>query len=580
MNAFGRRQWIAFAVVALVNAAILWSLHDHYWYPSDEGIYAHLAQRLLAGEVLSRDVQSLHPGYINFVNAAAMRVFGPDLLSMRYPLVLAAFIQSCLVFALLARRSVLLAIAASTSVNALGVVQFLNPTAHWYCLSLAVFLIWWLSVTPPGRWWRLLVTGLVIGVVLLFRQLTGVWLAVGALVVILAEQSRPETRDGTWLARAVVALAFGLLALYLVASGGSRPLAKVMVGTWPLLLLAITTARLRVPNRQTLRSAAWMSAGLAVAVAPLGIYLVAHDDIQPWVGDSFGAALRLTDLDYMRNANWLSLAPLLGLLQVLRPTSLTSFVNGLYWFALPLLPIVNGRLAVRAVLRRQTTDAALPVVAAFYALVSLHLEGSMYWYFAVGLSLAGCLWHARAASLRARAVCAAAAFGIAAVALVFHAGQSPSRSASQRLSGVRTWTAATPLCEGLPHATLRIERSDCEPYRRVLELIGAHAPADAAILAVPHDPEMYFLSGRRNPFRFYSTALGIRDDQELADVLTALAAHPPAVVVYRPADKFNNAHSAQIMKLIRQTHVRLDTVGGIDVFVRVDQSGGASDRQK
>jgi hypothetical protein len=290
--------------------------------------------------------------------------------------------------------------------------------------------------------------------------------------------------------------------------------------------------------------------------------------------------LRLTNLDYMRKANWLSLAPVLGLLQMLRFSSTTSFVNGIYWLALPLLPIVNGCLTIRELGRRPAADVTLPVIAAFYALVSLHLEGSMYWYFSVGLSLAACLWHANGAAPRTQWLSALAAGALAVVAMVFHAGQSASRSSSELLNGVRSWTASTPLCDGLPRATLRIESADCDPYRHLVDTIRAHSAPDATILAVPHNPEMYFLSERRNPFRFYSTALGILDDAELAAVLAQLTAHPPAVVTYRPADKFNNAYSAQIMKLVSRTHVRVGTFGGIEVFVRAEESGGAGDRQE
>jgi predicted membrane-bound mannosyltransferase len=128
-------------VAGLLNAALLWTFHDQQWYVVDEGNYAHIAERLLSGEVLHRDVQDLHPGFINFVNTAAFGVFGINLVSLRYPLVAAMFAVSLLVWWLLARRSLLLATVASVSVNALGVVQFLNPTAHWYSLFATVVLV-------------------------------------------------------------------------------------------------------------------------------------------------------------------------------------------------------------------------------------------------------------------------------------------------------------------------------------------------------------------------------------------------------------------------------------------------------
>ena len=44
------RLWLALALVCASNAALLWFFHDRYWYPTDDGFYAHIAERLLSGE--------------------------------------------------------------------------------------------------------------------------------------------------------------------------------------------------------------------------------------------------------------------------------------------------------------------------------------------------------------------------------------------------------------------------------------------------------------------------------------------------------------------------------------------------
>jgi len=557
--------WGIFLAIALANGVLLWSFHDVYWYPSDEGIYAHIADRLLQGEVLSRDVQSLHPGYINFVNAAAMWLFGHDLLSLRYPLALVALLQSCLIFRLFARRSVVLAAAASIAVTAFGTIQFLNPTAHWYCLFLSILLVWWMSV-PVGQSSRLIGAGAIVGCIMLFRQLTGLWMLMALLVGVLWEQSSREARAGTWLARVLLGIAWLLLFAYIITAAGARPVAKVMVATWPLAILGVMALRVSVPNRVTVLAVARLSCGIALSALPLAGYLAAHAAWLPWMDDSFAAALRLTALEYMQSANWLSLAPVLGLLQVLQPRNAAAFLNGLYWTALPLLPIVNGVLTLRRIRRSEAADMRLPVTAAFYALVSLHLEGSMYWYFSVGLSMAACLWHAVRARPSWQWLWTAATVTLAAIAIVFHAGQSASRSASDRLLGVRTRTQATRICNGMPGASLRIEWTDCEPYRQVVALLETQVPRNATMLAIPSDAELYFLAQRRNPFRFYNTALGIRNDAELRAVLDELSRHPPVMVTFRPADKFNTAASAAIMQMVRSRYHHTASIGGVEVY--------------
>src|SRR5262245_39088166 len=63
-----------FALASLFSAVLLWYFHDRFWYPIDEGNFSTVAQRILSGEVLHLQVQDIHPGYINFLNAAAFRL--------------------------------------------------------------------------------------------------------------------------------------------------------------------------------------------------------------------------------------------------------------------------------------------------------------------------------------------------------------------------------------------------------------------------------------------------------------------------------------------------------------------------
>jgi hypothetical protein len=95
-RATGRWGIWCVTAAALFAAGVWWRFHDRFWYAPDEGNYAHVAERLLQGEVLHRDVQDVHAGYVNFANAAALRLFGLDLLSLRYPLAVLSVLQAAL----------------------------------------------------------------------------------------------------------------------------------------------------------------------------------------------------------------------------------------------------------------------------------------------------------------------------------------------------------------------------------------------------------------------------------------------------------------------------------------------------
>ena len=79
-------------------------------------------------------------------------------------------------------------------------------------------------------------------------------------------------------------------------------------------------------------------------------------------------------------------------------------------------------------------------------------------------------------------------------------------------------------------------------------MIRREVPADASIFAVPSNAELYFLAERRNAFRFYNTALGVRTDADLARVEQTLRDDPPRLVTFNRDDKYNTSRSIQIME--------------------------------
>ena len=84
---------LAFAAATVFNCVVLLYFHNRFWWPPDEGQYAHTAERILHGEILNSDVQEIHTGYLNFLHAAAFALAGEKLVSLRYPLIFVALIQ-------------------------------------------------------------------------------------------------------------------------------------------------------------------------------------------------------------------------------------------------------------------------------------------------------------------------------------------------------------------------------------------------------------------------------------------------------------------------------------------------------
>jgi hypothetical protein len=196
--------------------------------------------------------------------------------------------------------------------------------------------------------------------------------------------------------------------------------------------------------------------------------------------------------------------------------------------------------------------------------VSVHFQIPVYLYYTAGLSLASLLWLApRVSPLAARASIAVALL-LSATGVYFHAGQPASRGIRGTMRGERTLSAQV---STLPHSSLKIGLDEGRRYAALVELIRREVRADEAILAVPSNAELYFLSERRNAFRFYNTALGVRTDAALAAVEQTLRDDPPRLVTFNRDDKYNTSQSWQIMEAVKRRYVLLGRFEPFDVYV-------------
>ena len=142
--------------------------------------------------------------------------------------------------------------------------------------------------------------------------------------------------------------------------------------------------------------------------------------------------MALTRLDFFDRSNFAALV-YHALLQVAGSRSAPTFLNGLYWATLPLLAAVNGFIVVRWVAlanKRGNAVAPLPIMAIFYAVVSVHFQIPVYLYLTAGLSLASLLWLAPRQSRFASGASVGLALALSAIGVYFTPA-SPRRGVSR-----------------------------------------------------------------------------------------------------------------------------------------------------
>ena len=322
----GRRGALPFFVVSLAfSAIVLGFFHNRFWYAPDDGAYAYVASRILAGDVLHRDIQDIHPGLINFANALALKLFGENLVSLRYPLAALGVLQAGLLFLVMQPAGRLTALAGSAALTALSFVQFLNPTAHWYGLFLIVAIIAVLTWVPRDVVWRTALLGFLLMTLLLFRQLTGVIASIAVTGYLLLEL--PAAQRGTaWLGRGVaLIMAAGLAGYAALKTTGA---AALLYAGPPVAILIWQGLRMRAADLDVARVLAGLAAGAVVAVAPLFIYHLSHGSLGAWYADTVLAAVGLTQLDFIARPSYFNYAAF-GLAQLFSPDSFGAVLNGL-----------------------------------------------------------------------------------------------------------------------------------------------------------------------------------------------------------------------------------------------------------
>ena len=557
-----RNFWLALLFVSVFNALVLVYFHDRFWWPPDEGVYAHTAERMLNGEVLNKDVEEIHTGYIHFIHVASFAAFGTRLVSMRYPLIVAGFLQSLLMFLIFAPRNILVAVVVAICTTAFGVIQFLNPQPSWYCLLFVTAIAFCLTRMRDQKW-TILVVGFLIGLIFFFRQITGVFAAMGVLFYLLTERKEEALGEHTAVARGLIALMLLGTVVYLFTASNFS--GWVLIGIWPVFLLGESVLRhAKTPNKTSLEIVSKLGIGFVASAVPILIYHVANRSLSTFFDDTVFRAFDIQQLPYLKLANYV-VQQGYAARTLFQFKSFQEVVNGFFWLVLPLTTVIAGAVAVKRFAKsRSSADVGpLPVLAVFYALVALFQQIPIYFFYMFPLTIGGLFWLSLNAKRRTVLTLVVIGLSFSAIAIYYHAGQPLTRLLDGTLRGNRV--ALVP-ATGIKRAGLWVEPQSLQNYTALIKAIQTNSQPDETIFVLPYNSELYFLTERRNPFRFWNTAVGIRPGAEEQHVMTVLRTTPPRVVVIAPRDRNNTPTSEAIAAYVREHYSLAQTIGNFEIY--------------
>ena len=608
---------VCLLTVWAIAAALFVSRIDRGWVPHDEGTIAHTAERVLAGELPHRDFEDPYTGGLAYVNAGAMRMFGVNLRSPRVLLV-AAFLLCIPAFYYSATRFASPVAAGATTLLAAfwSLPNYVAAMPSWYNLIFAVFggaaLLRFVD-TSHRRW--LLVAGVCGGLSFLMKLIGLFYIAGVLLFLVLREQESVEPASGNATDGAsassgdsvyrvvvlvgllVFALALGMLVTR--TPGIDFPLNFLVPAAALVAALAwneqrvsrgqySSTSRFRALARVVLP----FGVGVVIPVAAFLVPYILSGAVGDLVQGVFMAPTARLEHVALAPLPWANASPVLaivGLLVVARRADkrasmllgLAVAIVGTYavWRAattpdtyrallyavvpLPVLTVVAvaaivGRAGNRPSLRRQR----LMIVGgglAMFSLVQFPYAAPIYFCFVTPLLALAALAVISELELRSLAVPAA----LAATFVAFAATRVNPGFLYAMGSFYMPYTSLTPLT--MPRAGgLRVPLRSSQEYGQLVDAVRRHDNrTDAYIYVAPVAPEVYFLSGLRNPTNTLNGFSG--DDARTDRVLGVLRNKDVRVIALNSRPEYTSPVTGDLRAAVEREYPRAEGVGRFEV---------------
>jgi hypothetical protein len=610
------RWWVVLLITWLIAGVYAGSYLKRGWVPHDEGAFAQSADRVLHGELPHRDYNEIYTGGLAYLNALAFRYLGENLGTLRIVLFV-FFLLWVPVFYWIASRLVVDWHAGGITLLAVAwsLPNYSAAVPSWYNLFFATFgLAALLSYLDKRSSTWLFVAGFCGGLSLLAKSTALYYVAAVLLFFLFYEQNLSRSRAGPEKPRRFLYTSF-------VALSMSVFVAALAVLVWPhasverflnFVFPSVTLATvvlvqeersMRRPNRERflemLRVCIPFGLGFLVPVSAFLLLYIRESALHAVVNGTFVVPSKRLWGAFMDPPNIATIAPslcLAGVLAVgawLRGTArwVLVFVAGLatayylissahdtanyqaawhaaYWLT-PFLCLIGG-----FILWRETRGAVsfedsigqqqmflILAVSSLCSLVQYPFSAQIYFCYSAPLVILGTVAILALFPSIPRALLAVVFVGFLLFAVF--------RVTPPFIYAMGLYDQPDPETQVLDLARaggLRIEARSVEIYKRLIPLIQQHAGA-AEIYAAPDCPEIYFLSGYRNPtpalFDFLEDDYG--DSERL---LRLVDRRPIRVVVVNENPSFSEALPPDVVEALMNRFPEGESIGDFQVLWR------------
>jgi dolichyl-phosphate-mannose-protein mannosyltransferase len=584
------------------------------WVAHDDGMLAQSAERVLSGQLPHRDFDEVYTGGLSYLHAAAFKLFGTNLMSLRYTLLIFFALWVPALYYCASRFANPYAAGLVTLLGvAWSVPNYPASMPSWYSLFFATFgiaaLLKYLE-SRSSRWPVL--AGLCGGFSFLVKS-PGIYF-VGAVLIFFAflEQSNTycaheaENRASSgklyrfFLSLSVWAFVIALGMLIRRIATFPELYFFVLPGfVLGLVLLARESSVEKPSSAIRFRSLFGMAAPfLAGVLAPIAIFLIPYTAshslrslyegifVIPFLRLSIGvfpppklgnlialpplvAILAFAWYSKRRDSLLVAVLVLAGLAAILfyspKETLLYRFVWMSVFTSAPVFVVAGGLVLSRGgagwainELRRQQIFLILSGLVLCSLIQFPYSSATYFCYTAPLLALAILAFTASRNPAPKLLPALLAIFFMAFIALWVTPGMQLDGMSVRYVSAGETQPLATPRAGGL-----RLPPEEAQMYDKVLALVQQKA-TNGALYAGPDSPEVYFLSGMPNPTRM---VFDVFEDYsgETDRVLSAIDATNPNIVVINRIPLISNPLPAGLIHTLEARYPQMLNFGKFQV---------------
>lgn len=551
------RMYFMLIAAGIINALILINTFDSYWWPQDDGIFAYLADRVNAGQIYGVDFYDIHAGYHTFLNAFLFQIFERDMVVMRYPLVGLGIIQAVMAAYMLRSQGSMVAVLASICITAIGFLQFPNASPNWYALFFAFSSVFLLCEFKSSHK-RNFAIGMLIGLCIMFRHPSGIFLGFGVLAYFIYISASHNTKNKPSQILTNALLIVMLLCLVFYSYMVFEPFAFLMLGATPLLMIIIFMVSFKKNDQALITHVVPSGLGVVTAILPMVIYQAIWGDIGSWFHHSFLTGNSILDQDFFFQRQYLEYPVGYFMAFFERNFDVLTGIAALYWFTIFGIHLLFSYLCLRYLIKSlQTRAFDLPpiiFVSAFFAYVSFYYQIPVYYYISAGLCLIGFLSLTTASGIKKCALLVFLSFG------------------ALFLSDIPKFSLALPTQyqkSEIVNVRLDILPEQNETYNALIKEIEEHTSSEQSIYVFPLNPELYFLTNRKNDFPYYGSSFHIKSDNNYEDFYEQFEAFKPQVLIYNAQSKYVSEYDRRLFEQVTadKSYRQLSEHAGFKVMV-------------